>query len=803
MNTAIHSSSALLLKAFTLTSRWAIVAAVAMLMPATAFSQCTIASGNTLVATQTPPCTGTITVNGTLQIDTDIDWTNDGVVNIDISGPGALMTFPGVQNTLYLAAGSTVVLSNGGLLDLSTPCTNTDKIYIGVPFPAPGGSQAFASCAGGGNSDYIFADLNNYASGITASAATTDATPCQGEPFTLSVTASVNFAPQTISWTGTGPGGFTWSNNSNQSSINFTYSATPGTNTYSQAGVYTFIAKVKDGLGNYKTSTVTVTVGTAGCDIYWTGATSTDWNTGGNWSSGSVPLAANNANIPNQTNDPVIAANVTINNITLAAGATLGVNSGGSLTLNGTLANAGAVTIQSGGSFLQGGSSSISGAGTFTVKRQGTPSATKFNYWSTPVVGGTLPGTNGYQYISANGTNTNTDDNPGPDPGWSAFSGTMATGKGYASRGANLASFTGTPNNGPYTVGVTYYGLAPNSTLPNSDFVLLGNPYPSGLTVNTFLTDNSARLSGQVWAWDDDNSNGVNYATGDYASRTTAGSTSGGNGNTISAQIATCQGFMAKAISSGNVVFNNAQRNTAAGTFLKTEEETSRIWLSLANDTLYNELNVVFMEGATNAFDHMLDGQKLRGNTHIAFAVKPEGTTAIEDELCIAALPPVTEETVVALTAFVAQEGMYTISNKAVENMNNTAVFLEDRLAGSFTDLSGLGHYTTLMNAQNTINRFYLHFAPMATGIKENNGAAFVAYTNANELTILVNANQIKEAVQQLTLTDMTGKTVVMQNLAGQYNNVYKVTLPALAQGMYAVTLQTNASLYSSKIVIR
>lgn len=537
--------------------------------------------------------------------------------------------------------------------------------------------------------------------------------------------------------------------------------------------------------------------------ITWTGTTSTDWNTNTNWSSGTVPLATDNVSIPNVTNDPVVSGTFTINNVDLASGATLTVASGGSLELDGALTNAGAITIQNGGSFLQGNSSSIAGAGTFSVQRLGTTSSTEYNLWSTPVAGGTLPGTNGYQYISANGTNNNSDDNPGPDPGWSTFSGTMTAGRGYASNGGNLASFTGTPGNDIINIPVTYYGLSSTSTSPNSDFVLLGNPYPSGLTVNTFLTNNSARIQGQVWAWDDDASGGTLYTSSDYSSRTTGGAISGGNGTSISAQIASCQGFMVKAISTGTVAFNNAQRDAAAGTFLKTEEETSRIWLSLANDTLYNEVNIVFMQGATTAFDNLLDGHKLRGNPNIAFAVKPEGITAIEDELCIAALPPVTTETVVALTAFVANEGVYTIRNKAAENFTTLDVYLEDRLTGNFTNLTNNGEYSTLMNVQNTTNRFFLHFAPQATGIAEHTAPPFVAYTNGNELVVLVSLSVTSSVVEKLTLTDMTGKTILTQKPANSSSNIYRVNLPDLSAGMYVVSLQTINNTYSSKIIVK
>lgn len=581
--------------------------------------------------------------------------------------------------------------------------------------------------------------------------------------------------------------------------------------------------------------------------LVWTGTSNTTWSVGGNWNLGTAPTTCgDDVLIPLTTNQPVINSTATVGDITIHSGVTITNNSTlnvcgditansntiagtgtvnligtGNQILTGALKVEGIVNVNTGSTLvttgatltLENGASLMHGTGTpgaggsvtgnITVKRQGTSSGIKYNYWSSPVANGTLPGGNQYEYLSVNGTNTNTDDNPGPDPGWSPFSGTMQNGRGYAATMGGLASFTGTPNNGGINVPVTFYGLAPASTSPNSDFVLLGNPYPSGLTINTFLGDNS-NLQGQVWAWDDDNSGGIDYFTSDYASRTGAGSISGGNGNSLSAQLATCQGFMAKVINSGNggvAKFENDQRSSGAATFLKTEEESSRIWLSLTNDTMYNEINIVFMEGATTAFDNMLDGHKLRGNAHIAFAVKPEGSTAQEDELCIAALPPVTEETIVALTAFVANEGIYTISNKASEYMNNMDVYLEDRLANSFTLLNNNGQYSTLMNVQNTQDRFFLHFAPALTGINQPTKQSLTAWVASNELVVLF-AN-MDETSGTIRISDITGKEVFVQNSVNTKNTVFRTDVSQLAAGMYVVSFITNNSVYSNKLIIR
>ncbi|HTJ11945.1 MAG TPA: hypothetical protein VL547_07965, partial [Dinghuibacter sp.] len=92
----------------------------------------------------------------------------------------------------------------------------------------------------------------------------------------------------------------------------------------------------------------------------WNGSVSTAWNTPANWTPGGVPAAADNVTIVTGGNNCILAANTSINNITLTsgtlnlggytltAGGTNASFTGGS-ALNGTLVVAGATTTVFGG----------------------------------------------------------------------------------------------------------------------------------------------------------------------------------------------------------------------------------------------------------------------------------------------------------------------------------------------------------------------------------------------------------------------------------------------------------------------
>jgi len=118
------------------------------------------------------------------------------------------------------------------------------------------------------------------------------------------------------------------------------------------------------------TCTITVTDGThsgnmsfdvTGTTRTWTGATSTDWAAGGNWSGGLVPVATDSVTIPfGVPNYPALTAPVTVRGVTVADNATLSLGAF-NLTSNanvGTGATAGGGILSTTGSLVLAGSAS-------------------------------------------------------------------------------------------------------------------------------------------------------------------------------------------------------------------------------------------------------------------------------------------------------------------------------------------------------------------------------------------------------------------------------------------------------------
>jgi len=95
----------------------------------------------------------------------------------------------------------------------------------------------------------------------------------------------------------------------------------------------------------------------------WTGATSTAWENGLNWSLGLAPQVLENVVIPSVVNQPVISASgATCATLTLDAGSSLTINSSGTLAVIGEITIT-APTIDNGNTTLAVGSGTLAAGG--------------------------------------------------------------------------------------------------------------------------------------------------------------------------------------------------------------------------------------------------------------------------------------------------------------------------------------------------------------------------------------------------------------------------------------------------------
>ncbi len=212
---------------------------------------------------------------------------------------------------------------------------------------------------------------------------------------------------------------------------------------------------------------------------------------------------------------------------------------------------------------------------------------------------------------------------------WVSSLSLMDVGRGYIIRAPYFydpvtpavynATFYGTPNNGtinfPIVVNLGVYNL-------------IGNPYPSALNINKFLSEpsNVSKVDATVYLWTHNTpiSNLGQYTSNDYAAYnylggtgTTSAPNAGINSSVPTGKIASGQAFFIKGLSNGDVTFNNTMRLPGNNNqFFRMDNppaddgiERHRFWLDVvSNQGVYKQTLVGYAQYATNAIDRGFDG---------------------------------------------------------------------------------------------------------------------------------------------------------------------------------------------------
>ncbi|MCI9844385.1 T9SS sorting signal type C domain-containing protein [Flavobacterium pectinovorum] len=499
------------------------------------------------------------------------------------------------------------------------------------------------------------------------------------------------------------------------------------------------------------------------------------YNVVGGWSHGTPTINQNLIFQSNYTSTGEGLGDISGCSCLVSLGIDVVINSDDTLTIqNAVVNNGGTLTFKNNASLVQNNDGAIN-SGNIIYKRTSTPMKNyDFTYWSSPVTGQTLvglsPNTLWDKYLSYTGTV------------WREELGAsvMERGIGYIIRTPK----GGTWPNGevvefPYSQKVEFIGVPNNGNIDGQsitagNFYLIGNPYPSALSADAFLYDNSNNnpiLDGTIYFWTHNTPikmiGGQNaYSSSDYASYNGVGGTStlaAASGGTIpSGNIASGQSFFALASGDGRVMFNNEMRvhgendrfykpaKTAKSNLL----EKHRIWLNMTNTGgAFKQLLIGYIEGATNDYDSDFDGISFDGNAYIDFYSINQGSNLVIQGRAL----PFNDADTVPLGYRTIIAGNFTISIDQADGMlSNQAVYLEDKLTQTIHDLTQNDYtFTTAKGVFNS--RFVLRYTDKTLAVDEfeqdNN---VVAWMDNRSL-------RLKSSVENITkvfIHDISGKLV-------------------------------------------
>jgi len=592
--------------------------------------------------------------------------------------------------------------------------------------------------------------------------------------------------PSTGTWTITQGGSFP----------GVTYSGTGSTYDVKNlaAGNYTFTVQGDANTCNSLAS-ANVVLNTAAAKV-WTGAVDGNWSNPANWN----PVTAT---APTASDCVVIPDVATVPNVPTIQGAgiivdayTLTVNDNASLTVNAkntlkvvstvTVGALGSLVFQNDASLVQ--TTNAANVGNITYHRDTEPVRRyDFTYWSTPITNIAQPYTL-YKLSPA----TLLDKYSSYDSSINAWdinlNGTkeMIPGEGYTVRAPQTfsitntaiysATFTGTPNNGDYPVQIY-----------NTNWSLIGNPYPSAIDALKFININhNASPSvdvGTLYFWTHNtppsgtpSSNGTyDYTSNDYAAFNLSGSIGTGGaklpngsfGPPPTGEIAACQSFFMRASGSGIVKFTNDMRLDGKNDqFYKTSKsntiEKNRVWLNLTNAKgAFKQALVGYIDGASDTWDVNYDAATMNGNSFIDFySINESKKLAIQGRAL-----PFQETDRVPLGYKTTVAGDFTIAIDHADGVfNNQAVYLEDKTTGTVTNLQA-GNYTFTTAIGTFIDRFTIAYVKKTLGTGDFEDAQNGVFVSIKEKTIKVTST--KETIKEVTIYDINGQLLYNKKKVG------------------------------------
>ncbi|WP_353780151.1 GEVED domain-containing protein [Winogradskyella sp. 3972H.M.0a.05] len=561
-----------------------------------------------------------------------------------------------------------------------------------------------------------------------------------------------------------------------------------------------------------------------------------DWMNPENWTNNTIPNATDCVIIPVTGNDPILYNGDDGDGLNMAiyGNAVLTVETGASVTIQDyiNLQSTSEIYLENSASLVQvvDGAANVNnnfGTGIIRMDRETNVRNTDYVYWSSPasgfgvtnVYGANTPTAYIYEWTTTipNGFTPPPDNIPICYGDWSAFGGTMANGKGYIVRAPNghpagpsiaTATFTGLPNNGVITQAITSgnnnisnnnftynpYGVDVLTVTPFDDnWNLIGNPYPSGLDADKFLTDNTI-IEGAVHIWTHGSALGtytdsfyddfaLNYNQNDYITYNLTGIS---NPNpTFNGYVGAGQGFFVLALNdneTGSVTFNNTMRSKdhdnsdffrtssdSASSQRNDNTEKHRIWLNLiSEDQLASSILVGYIEGATYEKDRLYDAYTFETNVMSLYS-------KIEDERMIiqGRQLPFDVNDQVPLGIDILEDGNYTIAISDVDGLfegeDGQNIYLEDTYTGFIHDLR-INPYTFNIEAGIYEDRFILRYTDDTLSVNQ--------FENDSDLIIYVEDNLIKvkserNLIESVVIYDVLGRRLISVDNVNDLNKVF------------------------------
>ena len=598
---------------------------------------------------------------------------------------------------------------------------------------------------------------------------------------TVSVTgteAVAGGAPLTYQWYYSAPGDIGWTMVSNGGVYSGATLATLTISDITGLVGYQYYCQVMEDTATCFIASEAVQIG---------GGASTTWD-GTTWSNG-VPNSGMLAIIDGDY-DTALNGDFSCCSLIVNATNALNIRANDYVEIQYNLTNNGVLNVWNNGSLIQVNDSGVN-TGNILYQRTAMARNLDYVYWSSPVAAfnvSNLP--NSLRYI----WNTTIANTNGGQGNWVAAGGNMVAGKGYIARASNgsatpiatTTSFVGVPNNGVINMpilrgsyqGADYAGTNGITITRFSDnWNLVGNPYPSSINVEDFLTLNT-NIEGAVRIWTHGTlpstsinnpfygSYQANYTPDDYIAHNGVGTVSGPLG--FNGFMAGGQGFLVNMLDglagSDNVVFNNSLRdkNYNNSQFYRTSNrenssanDKNRIWLDLINNVNNGAKRTLigYVENATYDKDRLYDAVTSVGTTMNLYSIIGTDKMTIQGRQL-----PFDSNDKVKLGYFVPTSGSYSIGIAAIDGLFTSGqnIYLEDIQLGVIHDLKQ-APYSFTTNVGENNERFILRYTNETLSNEDFESDSNVLISSSDIITV----HAINETIQSVQIHNVLGQLLV------------------------------------------
>lgn len=580
------------------------------------------------------------------------------------------------------------------------------------------------------------------------------------------------------------------------------------------------------------------------------------------------------------TGATAITENAHVREVEVETGGNLAITNDNYLEIDNGLELNGDIRLVGNAQIIQNhtGASQVTGSGKLYIDQKSnintTNSVYRYTYWSSPVVensgdtsyavgdvmkdGSTATTATGssseaqnINWLTYGGTLANLNGDPTPPISianyWiytykegidnSGFSqqlntGSIPVGQGYLMKGSGNASgqnftFSGIPNDGVINI--------PISTSETN--TIIGNPYPSAINANQFMDDNAGVIKQELYFWQHQGETSAATITeghtqsgyiGGYTvlNRTMGvGATqpslnSGGIGGSTydppGAYIPVGQGFLVTAENTGNIVFQNSQREYQAlrgdggDSFFfgspppqeNTETEYPKLRIGFEHTNQYNvelhrQIGVGFIDGLSFNYESGYDSRIYDTRFTDIYWKFPND----DNSYIITGVQPFEKNLQIPLEVRIQENQPVKFMIDSKENFpSGTEIFLKDTANDEFYNLSN----TIELNLAEGIytDRFFITFSSNSSLSNEDvlSNNVNIYFKKLTQELVITTQNNI--TFKNVKLYDILGKEIKnWQNLTTQ-NKTLKLPISKLATAIYLVSIETQEGIVAKKIIL-